>query len=539
MPEMSPESPRMARTKNRSQKHCPLLKLPDELLEMIIDEIENNDIVEHRSQTRSLIKMSLVNKYVRKLCLERVFRTVFLLRRGDLAHAGVQQRYAAVAQQSGSQQSGSTASVEILQFFMSPPLDLFAHTRSLAVHQFWVTNTSSSGYTDPKIRVVLKGLQAMLRAPRRLERLHLDLDQSWADMLEWDMTSSGEANLILPYVEEAIFGVEVGFMLKYTPNLKRLSNLTFMGRRDEAPVGPFRFNWDVEATFFSGCQSIPNLHILQLSVAGFQENSNIEIPILPSLESFSISHATAKSCAETSVDSQGLISTGMILEIVRKQPALTELHIPRPEDVVVGPWVAGTQWHWNLDLTDFLLAAIIFAKVPSIDRTFVGDNTMVEVKEDGKGAPPDPLRQASIFFCLRERPTVSLITPIQRRSIFFANTTYGTTAHVNNTFRNDAYGSSTYGTNANAINTPIANEQQSPTPNGRGTQQNGRIEAGWHGTKEWLQHIWPYCMKHIRFDDTLTGPLDEFRAEQQADDSNLKREAQIKATFFVGMESSL
>lgn len=95
-----------------------------------------------------------------------------------------------------------------------------------------------------------------------------------------------------------------------------------------------------------------------------------------------------------------------------------------------------------------------------------------------------PLRRASTILCLRERPTVSPITPINRGSIFFANTTYGTNAHGNNTFRNDAYGSNTCGTNANAINTPIANEQQSPISHGCGTQQNCCIQAGWHGTKE-------------------------------------------------------
>lgn len=38
MTEMSPASSRMARIKNRVQKRCPLSKLPDELLEMIIQE---------------------------------------------------------------------------------------------------------------------------------------------------------------------------------------------------------------------------------------------------------------------------------------------------------------------------------------------------------------------------------------------------------------------------------------------------------------------------------------------------------------------
>ncbi|KAK8222666.1 hypothetical protein HDK90DRAFT_470975 [Phyllosticta capitalensis] len=185
--------------------------------------------------------MSLVNKYIRKLCLERVFRTVFLLRRGDITHAGVQQHFAAVAQQSASEQRGSTASPEVLRLFISPPLHLLAHTRSMAIHQFWATDTSSSGYPDPKIRVVLKGLQAMLRAQRRLHRLHVDLDQSWADMLEWQIFSEAP-DFTVPCVKEAIFGTEVGFMLKYTPNVERLSNLTFMGRCEEAPTGPFRFN---------------------------------------------------------------------------------------------------------------------------------------------------------------------------------------------------------------------------------------------------------------------------------------------------------
>lgn len=112
---------------------------------------------------------------------------------------------------------------------------------SMAIHQFWATDTSSSGYPDPKIRVVLKGLQAMLRAQRRLHRLHVDLDQSWADMLEWQIFSEAP-DFTVPCVKEAIFGTEVGFMLKYTPNVERLSNLTFMGRCEEAPTGPFRFN---------------------------------------------------------------------------------------------------------------------------------------------------------------------------------------------------------------------------------------------------------------------------------------------------------
>ncbi|KAK8179803.1 uncharacterized protein BKA78DRAFT_357832 [Phyllosticta capitalensis] len=147
--------------------------------------------------------------------------------------------------------------------------------------------------------------------------------------------------------------------------------------------------------------------MLQLSVAGFQENSSVEIPTLTSLEYFSISHATAKSCAETSVDDQDVISTGLILEMVRKQPNLTELHIPRPEDIVIGPWVAGTQWHWNLDLTDFLPAAIVAAKVPRIDRIFVGDNSMVEVKPDGKGGKV--LKKTKTKSCQPEdRPHYSL-----------------------------------------------------------------------------------------------------------------------------------
>ncbi|KAK8159093.1 hypothetical protein IWX90DRAFT_482464 [Phyllosticta citrichinensis] len=81
----------------------PILKLPSEILLMIADEVANADTDDAtqcrgRRPKRTLMALSLVNKRLRSVCMERMFKTLSLLRKSEGHNRGLFRFYSGITQ---------------------------------------------------------------------------------------------------------------------------------------------------------------------------------------------------------------------------------------------------------------------------------------------------------------------------------------------------------------------------------------------------------------------------------------------------------
>ncbi|KAK8202340.1 hypothetical protein IWZ01DRAFT_545872 [Phyllosticta capitalensis] len=148
-----------------------LLALPTELLVLIIENVTHADTV---NRTRTLQSIFLVHRQVKNLAQERLFKAVMLLSKSSLRRDNIQQHYAAVAQ--GHVTENYTP--RLVATLRHPPVALFKMTECIAIHQF---RDAEEVYDHDWIGKVIK---ALLQAPVRLKRLHLDGNYELADVLE-------------------------------------------------------------------------------------------------------------------------------------------------------------------------------------------------------------------------------------------------------------------------------------------------------------------------------------------------------------------
>ncbi|KAK8159094.1 hypothetical protein BKA80DRAFT_256281 [Phyllosticta citrichinensis] len=378
---MSPQSAStISEVPARQQHPFRLLDLPDVILKVVIDYVVECDIEEavaHSQAARScraLMSLSLVNRQLRLNVRSRILRTVCLLRRRDRVAPDTIQKFAAVAQG-----SPHALSEEVMDIFCRPPAHLFAGTSSLAIHQFWTRGYHSDVW-------ISKGIIKLLQAPRSLRRLHIDGDTKLANYMEAAMET-------LPAIDfstltEVTISIEMAFLLKYMPNIQRLSNKAFSGISFSPRVYPMSHVRE----FLDACRNRPKLNALELTVADFDpyrrkdfhNASMFQIPAL-SLETFAITGEAPR----TMLGIPKLrMPIGGIINMALSQPGLVELQIPWETGVTLGldeadDWEDETDpSHCIRELIDMRLAAVIAAKVPGIKRVKVGRRSMIEIVRD-------------------------------------------------------------------------------------------------------------------------------------------------------------
>ncbi|KAL1381637.1 hypothetical protein HDK64DRAFT_342272 [Phyllosticta capitalensis] len=121
---------------------------------------------------------------------------------------------------------------------------------------------------------------------------------------------------------------------------------------------------------------LPKLATMEISLYWFR-GFVAHIPELP-LTSVCISVEVLPDEITADVHSDELVRAGMILHAIKRLHKLSEIAMPRTEDIYVNGFSA-EPWQWAGDLSVFLPATVIAAKKPGIRRISVGENTLVKV----------------------------------------------------------------------------------------------------------------------------------------------------------------
>ncbi|KAK7531963.1 uncharacterized protein J3D65DRAFT_605939 [Phyllosticta citribraziliensis] len=379
----SHSAPTISEVPARQQHPFRLLDLPDVILKVVIDQVVECDIEEATATdytfplpVRALMSLSQVNKSLRSLIKGRIFRTVFLLKRqgGDRTYRDVQQRFSPLAQG-----RPYAISEEVMNIFCRPPVHLFAGTSSLAIHQFWTRGYLSDVW-------ISNGIIKLLQAPRSLRRLHIDGDTKLANYME-------DAMEVLPPIDfstltEVTISIEMTFLLKYMPNIQRLSNKAFSGVEQDPRIYPMSHVRE----FLDACRNRQKLKTLELTVADFDpyrrrdfhDPAMFRIPNL-SLETLAITGEAPRSMSDTIDEDQLHMPLGGIINMALSQKGLVELQIPWLGSLTLGLG-ANDAWEEEGDpadrqfaLVDIVPAAIIAAKVPNLQRIKIRRDSMVEI----------------------------------------------------------------------------------------------------------------------------------------------------------------
>ncbi|KAK7531965.1 uncharacterized protein J3D65DRAFT_605941 [Phyllosticta citribraziliensis] len=346
----------------------PILKLPNEILLKVADEVANadtDDTIQRRGRRpkRTLMALSLVNKRLRSVCVERMFKTLSLLRKSEGRNQGLFQFYSGI-----SQGNPMPHIAPFHERFGNAPLHLFSRLECFAVHQFWQ-------FTPNDFIWIPRTLMSIMDSSNMLRCLHIDGGWSLAISLESEMN---RRPVNLANVKEIVLSLEMCFLLQYTPNVERLSNKPYSG--SGLNYRQRFYNEEQVSQFFAVCQSLPKLKNMELTAVDFQGHSRFHLPRM-SLETLTISSDTVRS-EHSPLNASESVPLEDILRCIQKQPHLVEIRIPLPERVEMD----FAEYVEQVDeRSDILPAAIIAVVAPKIQRIHVGRTSIFDVvKVKGK-----------------------------------------------------------------------------------------------------------------------------------------------------------
>ncbi|KAK8151581.1 hypothetical protein BC567DRAFT_213540 [Phyllosticta citribraziliensis] len=346
----------------------PILKLPNEILLKVADEVANadtDDAIQRRGRRpkRTLMALSLVNKRLRSVCVERMFKTLSLLRKSEGRNQGLFQFYSGI-----SQGNPMPHIAPFHERFGNAPLHLFSRLECFAVHQFWQ-------FTPNDFIWIPRTLMSIMDSSNMLRCLHIDGGWSLAISLESEMN---RRPVNLANVKEIVLSLEMCFLLQYTPNVERLSNKPYSG--SGLNYRQRFYNEEQVSQFFAVCQSLPKLKNMELTAVDFQGHSRFHLPRM-SLETLTISSDTVRS-EHSPLNASESVPLEDILRCIQKQPHLVEIRIPLPERVEMD----FAEYVEQVDeRSDILPAAIIAVVAPKIQRIHVGRTSIFDVvKVKGK-----------------------------------------------------------------------------------------------------------------------------------------------------------